>query len=335
MLRIARPEWTRHSAARPRLTPSPATSTFARMGDLHVVFGASGGAGAAVVRTLAARGSNVRAISRSGGGRAGAGVESVSADATDVAAARDACAGASVVYHCVNVPYGEWASTLPVVMDNLLASAAEAGATLVYCDNLYMYGQVDGPITETTSQQAAGAKGRLRIDLADRVLEAHAAGRVQAAIGRASDFYGPGATNTVAGQLVFPAVAAGGKAHWIGDLDQPHSLNFIDDVARALVTLGSDARAAGSVWHIPAGPAPTGREFIEMAFAVAAKPRKVGVYGRGAIRLVGLFDRQRREILEILHQFERPFVIDGTRYADTFGDDWLTPMPQGLARTLA
>lgn len=304
------------------------------MSGLHVVFGASGGAGGAVVRVLAARGTPVRAVSRSGGGAPGPGVESVRADATDPAAARDACAGASVVYHCVNVPYPQWLATLPVVMDTLLASAAEAGATLVYCDNLYMYGEVDGPISESTPQRASGAKGRLRIDLADRVLEAHAAGRVRTTIGRASDFYGPGATNTVAGQLVFPAVAAGRKAHWIGDLDQPHSLNYIDDVALALITLGTDSRAAGAVWHIPAGPAPTGREFIEMAFAAATMPRNVGVYRRSAIRLIGLFDRQRRELLEILHQFERPFEIDGRRFSDTFGDDWLTPMPEGVAGTL-
>ena len=37
-------------------------------GELHVVFGASGGAGSAIVRELAARGKRVRAVTRSGGG---------------------------------------------------------------------------------------------------------------------------------------------------------------------------------------------------------------------------------------------------------------------------
>lgn len=304
------------------------------MSDLHVVFGASGGAGGAVVRMLADQGKRVRAVSRSGGGPRPDGVEGFQADATDPAAARRACEGAAVVYHCVNVPYAEWGATLPTVMDSLLAGAETAGATLVYCDNLYMYGPPDGPMTEETPRAATGPKGRLRIALADRVLEAHAAGRVRATIGRGSDFYGPGAGNTVAGQLVLPAVAAGKKAHWIGALDQPHSLNYIDDFARALIILGEDERAAGEVWHVPAGPAPTGREFIEMAFAAATRPPKVGVYGRWAIRLVAVFDRQMREALEILYQFERPFILDGGKFTRTFGDLGLTPMPDAIARTL-
>ena len=51
------------------------------MSDLHVVFGASGGAGAAVVRALASQGKRVRAVSRSGGGPALDGVERVAGDA--------------------------------------------------------------------------------------------------------------------------------------------------------------------------------------------------------------------------------------------------------------
>lgn len=305
------------------------------MDDLHVVFGASGGAGGAVVRALAERGSAVRAASRSGGGPGPESVDRVRADATDPGAARAACAGAAVVYHCINVPYAEWESTLPAVMDNLLAGAEASGATLVYCDNLYMYGEVEGPITEDTPRAATGAKGRLRITLADRLMEAHAAGRVRATIGRGSDFYGPGAANTIAGHLVFPAVVAGKKAYWIGALDQPHTLNYIDDFARGLITLGTDPRAAGHVWHVPAGPAPTGREFIEMAFAAATLPARVGLYRRWAVRLAGLFDRQMRELTEVLHQFERPFLLDATRFTDTFGEPGLTPMPDAIVRTLA
>ena len=304
------------------------------MSGLHVVFGAGGGAGGAVVRKLAGRGERVRAVGRSAGLSVPEGVEAVRADATDAAAVREACAGATVVYHCVNVPYGEWGATLPGVMDNLIAGAGAAGARLVYCDNLYMYGEVDGPIRESTPRAAAGPKGRLRIVLADRLLAAHAAGEVAATIGRGSDFYGPGAANTVAGQLVFPAVVAGKRARWIGALDQPHSLHYIDDFARALITLATDDRAPGEVWHVPAGPAPTGREFIEMAFAAATLPAKVGVHRRGALRIAALFDRRMREVLEVLHQFERPFIIDGGRFTDTFGDPGLTPMPDGIARTL-
>lgn len=52
-------------------------------GNLHVVFGASGSLGNAVVRELVGRGNRVRAVNRSGRADAPAGVELVKGDAPD------------------------------------------------------------------------------------------------------------------------------------------------------------------------------------------------------------------------------------------------------------
>ena len=304
------------------------------MSETNVVLGAGGGAGQAVVRQLAARGEPVRAVTRSGEGDWPDGIEIVRADAADPAETRDACAGAGVVYHCVNVPYPRWTETLPGVMDSVIAAAGAADATLVYCDNLYGYGRVDGPITEDSPRRAEGTKGRLRNRLADTLLEAHAAGRVRATLGRGSDFFGPGATNTMAGQLVFPAVVDGRKARWVGALDQPHSLNYVDDFARGLITLGTSPRAAGEIWHIPPNGSPTGRELIEMAFAAAGTEPKLGVYPRWMMRIVALFSRDMRELLEVLHQFEHPWILDGSKYTGTFGDLGVTPLREAVAKTV-
>jgi nucleoside-diphosphate-sugar epimerase len=300
---------------------------------VHAVFGASGGAGSAVVRALTERGEEVRAVTR-GGGELPAGVEDVRADARDADAAGRAAAGASVVYHCVNVPYPSWPAVLPDVMDSLIRAAGDAGARLVYCDNLYMYGRVRGPITESTPRTADGPKGRLRARLAETLIEAHGKGRVQATIGRGSDFFGPGAENTVAGMLVFRAVARGRTARWIGALDQPHSQNYIDDFARGLITLGTEDRALGEAWHIPPTLTMTGREFIQRVWQVAGARPRVGVFPRWMIRLAGIFDRSMRELPELLYQFEEPFVLDGSKFADAFGDPEPTPVDTAIERTL-
>lgn len=304
------------------------------MSEISVVLGAGGGAGGAVARQLATRGEAVRAVTRSGTGEFPEGVQQVRADATDPEATRQACAGAGVVYHCINVPYPEWELTLPTIMNSVIAAAEAADATLVYCDNLYMYGPIEGPISERSPQDTESAKGRLRIRLADRLMEAHTAGRVRAVIGRGSDFFGPGAVNTMAGQLVFPAVANGKKAHWIGALDRSHSQNYIDDFARGLITLGTSPRAVGEVWHLPANGAPTGRELIEMACAAAGTEPRIGLYPRWMIGLLSVFSRDMREILDVLYQFEQPFVIDATKFTETFGDPGLTPMREAVARTV-
>ncbi|MDQ3227007.1 MAG: NAD-dependent epimerase/dehydratase family protein [Chloroflexota bacterium] len=303
-------------------------------GELHVVFGASGGAGGAIVRALAARGKRVRAVTRSGRGALPHGVEAVRADAADKDGARRVCAGATVVYHAVNVPYPEWTKTLPPVMDGLIAAAGAARATLVYADNLYAYGPVDGPMTEDLPPAARTRKGRLRAQLAETLLDAHRAGTVRAVIGRGSDYYGPGVRQSAAGERLFPAVLSGDKAMWAGSLDQPHSLTFIDDFARVLVTLGERNEALGQVWHAPPAEPLTGRQFIELAFAEAGRPPKVGTISPVMIRLVGLVNPMVRELGELVYEFEAPFVLDGSTYLRAFGGA-PTPHREAIRATLS
>lgn len=301
--------------------------------ELHVVVGAGGGAGGAIVRELVARGKRVRAVGRSGKAAVPPGVEVVRGDATDPASAREFAAGAAVVYHAANVPYPEWAERFPPMMEALIAGAGAAGAKLVYVDNLYMYGKVAGPITEDLPATATTRKGALRARLAERLLAADRAGDVRAAIGRASDYYGPGAVNSLAGTQVFPAVVAGKRANWATNLDVPHSHAFVDDFARVLVTLGERDEALGEVWHAPAAEPLTGRRFIELAFAEAGQPPKIGVLSKPMVLLGGLFNPTIREFGEMTYQFETPFVVDGGKYRRAFGGE-PTPHREAMRRTV-
>lgn len=300
---------------------------------LHVVFGASGGAGGGIARELMARGRRVRGVTRGGRGALPAGVEMVRANAANPAEARQAAEGAAVIYHAVNVPYPAWAETLPPVMDGLIGAAEASGATLVYADNVYAYGPVQGPMTEETPPVATTRKGRLRARLAETLLAAHRAGRVRATIGRGSDYYGPGVINSVAGERLFPVVLRGRTARWPGRLDQPHSMTFIADFARVLVTLGEREEAWGEVWHAPPAEPLTGRQFIELAFAEAGRAAKVGTYPRWLLRIVGLADATVRELDELAYEFEAPFVLDGGKYLARFGGA-PTPHRVGLRATL-
>ena len=300
----------------------------------HVVFGASGGVGSALVRELLSRGRRVRAVSHSGRGSFPKGAEVVRADATDATGVREVSRGAAVVYHAVNVPYPQWQGKLPLVMSAIIEAAADAEANLVYADNLYMYGKVNGPMTEETPCEPVSRKGILRAQLADELMAAHRAGKVRAAIGRAADVYGPGPLNAVAGERLFGAVIAGKKAMWVGDLDAPHTLTYIDDFAKALVTLGKRGEATGEVWHAPSPEPITGRQFIELVFDEARRPPKFGTYTRTMMLLGGLFSSQVREVREMLYQFEAPFVLDSSKYARVFGDVEPTPYREGISRTV-
>jgi nucleoside-diphosphate-sugar epimerase len=263
-----------------------------------------------------------------------AGVEQVAADVGTAEGARRACEGAAVVYHCAQPPYTRWPELFPPMTRAVIDGAAEAGAKLVFADNLYAYGPPDGPMNEETPQRAQGVKGRTRIEMADAVLRAHADGRLRTTIGRSSDYYGPRGTGSTAGANIMKPALGGKRARWLGSLDQPHTLDYLEDMARALVTLGEREEADGQVWHLPAAESLTGRQFLSLVFEAAGQPAKIGVASRPMIRIAGLFSPFLRELKETLYQVERPFVSDASKFAAAFGPFEPTPHPEAVRRTV-
>ncbi len=299
----------------------------------HVVLGAAGGTGSAVVRELAARGLRVRAVTRAGTD-VPEGVEQLAADISTADGASRACEGAAVVYHCAQPDYRKWPELFPPLTQAVLDGAAGAGAKLVFADNLYMYGPPDGPMTEETPQRAQGKKGRTRIEMADALLRAHADGKLRCTIGRSSDYYGPrGAASTVGENIMKPALR-GKRARWLGSLDQPHTLNYLEDLARALVTLGERDEADGQVWHLPSAEPLTGRQYLALVFDAAGHPPKIGVASRPMIRIAGLFNPLLRELNETLYQFEQPFISDPSKFQHAFGPFRPTHHPEAVGRTV-
>ncbi len=297
------------------------------------MLGATGGAGRALVGELARQGRRVRAVSRRAAGPWPNGVETVPADLMRSEDVRKACKDAAVVYHAANVPYSQWQRVLPAMADNVIAGASAADAVLVVVDNLYMYGPPSGSMTEDTPRRATGAKGQLRVRLEEKFLAAHASRRVGVVIGRGSDFYGPQA-NSAANQLVIKPALQGKTASWLGSLDVPHTLTYLPDFARGLVTLGTNARAWGEVWHIPSGPPVTGRTFITEVYEELGQQPRIRRLGRGMMTLAGLFNRQIREAREVLYQFEQHFVMNTSKFEQTFGAT-VTPLREGIRETLS
>ncbi|GAA2426592.1 SDR family oxidoreductase [Actinomadura vinacea] len=298
--------------------------------ELHVVLGATGAIGKAVAAELDARGHRVRTVSRG----AATGPHHVQADITTTDGAIAACQGAAVVYQCAQPRYERWVAEFPALIRTVLAGVEAAGAKLVMADNLYVYGPVDGPMTEDLPHAAANPKGRVRAEVDELILDAHRSGRIRATLGRASDYYGPSGVNTILGPTVFAAALAGKTARWVGDLDQPHTVAYLPDIAAGLATLGERAEADGRGWHLPAAEAITGREFLGLVRTAAGGKPKIAGLGRGAQRLIGLFNPTVRELGETWYQRDRPFIADDSAFQKAFGPVKVTPHDEGVATTL-
>src|SRR5215831_5812230 len=302
---------------------------------VHVVFGATGAIGTAVVAELTRRGDRVRAVSRRG--QAPRGAEGVAADAADPAQAAAAAAGAAFVYHCASPPYTRWPELFPPLTRSILAAAESSGAKLVFADNLYAYGPVSGPLREDLPALAHGRKGRVRVGMAAELLGAHRDGRARVAIGRASDYYGPHGTGSVAGETVFGRILAGKKPLWPGRLDQPHTLQFLPDIARGLLVLADHPEADGQVWHLPAAEPLTAQQFFDLVAQAAGRPVPVhaSVASPALLAAAGMFSPLLRELRETTYQFRAPFVIDASKFDTAFGRLEPTPHRDAVAQTVA
>jgi nucleoside-diphosphate-sugar epimerase len=216
------------------------------------------------------------------------------------------------------------------MMTGMLAGAEAADARFVFMDNLYMYGPVNGPLREDLPLTDYGVKPALRARITRMWQEAHAAGRVRTAAVRASDFYGPGVRLAILGDYVTGPAVRGKTANVIGDPDMPHTVTYIEDVTRALITVAeAEDDAYGQAWHVPSAPARPLREVVGMIYKEAGNPVKLRAAPGWLISLMGLFNGDMREMKELMHHWNRPYIVDHSKFASRFWDDY-TPLETGI-----
>ena len=302
-------------------------------GSVHVVFG-SGPLGLSVVRELVRQGKPVRVVNGRSRPELPPGVELLSGDAYDTSFARQAAQDAAVVYQCAQPGYTQWPVKFPPLQASILEAAAAAGAKLIVGENLYMYGDVDGLIHEDLPYAPNTRKGMVRAAMAEAALAAHRQGKVRVSLARGSDFFGPQVLGSAMGDRVFIPALRGKAASLGGQLDVPHTYTYIEDFGRAMVVLGERDEALGQAWHVPNDqPAITQRQFVERIFQMVGGPSKMSAMGRTMMAIGGLFIPEARESVEMLYEFEKPFVVDSSRFERTFGRK-ATPLSESIPATV-
>lgn len=297
-----------------------------------------GAVGRALVARLAARGQEVVVVQRRDPGPLPKGARFRAGDVADPAAARAALGDAGTFVCAVGVRYTgrDFLRDWPRVTQAMLAACAGAGARFLLADNLYMYGPQTEPLREDMALTDFGEKPRARAEVTRLWQAAHAAGRVQAAAVRASDFYGADGANSRIARFGVERLLAGKPALAVDPPDQPHDFTYIPDFAAALETL-IDAPEAdwGQAWHVPnATPTQSLRQVLTMAAAIAGVPMRLRVLPEAVRRVVGLVDPIVASLGEMRFQWDRPYLVDSSKWAARFGTA-ATPFEDGLAETVA
>lgn len=284
------------------------------------VVGARGQIGTLLVDELAARGHGVVAVARSWGpGPATPGVQRRAADAGDPEALAGALAGCEAVVATLGLPYraDAWEAGWVPLMHSVLRAAEATGARLVYLDNVYGYGRLDGPATEDTPLRPCTRMGRARAATAEMLLDA-AGGGAPVVVARAADFLGPGAATSSVGDRFLAGVVGSDRpvrrAAWLGDPSTRHTYAGTPTVAAGLALLAERADLPERVWHLPVHGPLTGHELCRLlgeAAGCRVVPRPVP---GAALRLAGVVNPTLRAVADGLYQSTADQVISDARW---------------------
>jgi nucleoside-diphosphate-sugar epimerase len=264
--------------------------------------------------------------------------DTASADLTNYEQTKAAVSGSGVVYLCAGLAYDRkvWAAAWPKIMQHVIDACKAANARLIFFDNVYMYGLVNGPMTEDTPYNPISKKGEIRAQIATRLMNEVKAGNLQASIARSADFYGPGADTTgILNNLLITNLVKGKKGMWLGKDDVPHSYTYAPDAGKGLYLLGQTPAADNQIWHMPTcNPGLTGKEYAALIGAQLGVKPSYTKLGGFMVKLAGIFNTTIGELHEMLYQNNYPYLFSSARF-DSYFNYQPSTYENGIAETLA
>lgn len=300
-----------------------------------LVLGASGGMGYAIVEELVDRGIEVIAFARSKEKleklfNRREKVQIVKGDVFNKTDLIKAAKGVDVIFHAINIPYSEWSEKQPTLMRNVVHVAESANCKLAIVDNIYAYGRGNGgKVNEELPKNPHTKKGKIRVELGKIAFQAN----IPVLIAHFPDFYGPNAVNAML-HYTFEKMVQNKKAMFVGNQNNTREYIYTPDGAKAIVELSLHGDAYGQSWNIPAAGVVSGERIIKIAGSHLHYQKSVSTVTKGMIRMLGIFDKQMREVVEMLYLTEVPVVLDGSKYEEKIGPLPATPYEEGIKKTL-
>lgn len=310
-----------------------------------LVLGATGGVGGAIARALAEHGWTVRAMVRDvatakSGWKTPASVPHfISGDAMirqDVVRAATMGGSVDAIVHAVNPPgYRNWGKVVLPMIDNTISAArAAGGARVVLPGTVYNYNPASTSIiNEGTPQNAMTRKGRIRVALEQRLVDA--APEVPSLIVRAGDFYGP---DTGASWFAQAMIAAGKPIRKVTSMAPgvPHAYAYLPDLAETFAQLldKSDSLHAHEVIQFEGTWDADGRTMLDAIRKVVGREVPEKAFPWWLMRLLAPFGGFPKEAIEIEPVWRHPMRLDNARLIQLLGKEQRTPIGVAVARTL-
>lgn len=243
------------------------------------------------------------------------------ADLLDPQQVLSAVAGSEIVYLTAGLKYKTsiWEAHWPMIMKNVIEACKKHNSKLVFFDNVYSYGLVNGWMTEDSIYRPVSRKGELRAKISNMLMNETQNGNIQAIIARAADFYGPNTPLSFFSAMVLSYQAKGKIPMWMINPDLKHSLTYTPDAGLATAILGNSPNAYNQVWHLPTdNNILTGRELIELSAKYFGIEPKFKVVSKFMLKMIGLFNSVVKESVEMLYQNEYDYLFDSSKFCKEF-----------------
>lgn len=303
---------------------------------MQTILGANGVIGKEVSKHLPRFTNQIRQVGRNPH-KVNATDELVKADLLNYQQTEAAVKGSEVVYLVAGLKYDikTWQRDWPIVMSNTIDACKKHGSKLVFFDNVYPYGYVNGVMTENTPFNPTSKKGEVRAKIATMLLDETKEGNINSLIVRAADFYGPGALLSMTHASVNERLRAGKAAQWLGNPKKIHTFSYTPDAGKTTAILGNSEAAYNQTWHVlTSADKITGEDYVRMASEVLNKPsKKIQALPKWGVRTLGLFVPVLSELVEMMYQFENDYIFDSSK-AQAFLNENATSYKEGIRETL-
>jgi nucleoside-diphosphate-sugar epimerase len=286
----------------------------------HIILGAGGVVSKFLTKELLLNNEKIKLAARSS--KTIDGIQSEKVDLLNFKDVENIVEDFSIVYLVAGLTYDTkvWQVQWPKIMKNTAEACSAKNAKLIFFDNVYSYGKVDGVMTENTPVKPCSKKGEVRAKLVEYLSSEIKCKNITALIARAADFYGPYTEKVSAISIgVLDKLLNGKKPQWFCNAKAKHSFTYSGDCGKALYLLSKNESNFNQTWHMPtANPAKTGEELINISAKKLSSNTNYTVLKKWLFKILGTFNTTLKELHEMMYQYEYDYIFDSSKFEKHF-----------------
>lgn len=260
------------------------------------------------------------------------------ANLLDLASTQKAVEGCEVAYLTVGLPMNSkmWEEQFPTMMKNVIEACKNHKTKLVFFDNTYMYAKTSELQTEESLFAPIGRKSTVRALIAEMLLNEIRNKTIEAAICRAPEFYGPNKTQSITNTLIFNNIFKRKKVKIPLKDNTKRTLIWTPDAGRAMALIGNSPDTYNQTWHLPCDDSrPTYRELVKLTSEIYGKELKYKVIKMWMFKLGSLFDKQMKELQELLPRYKYDNIFSSDKFKKRFPEFEVTCFDNGIKQIIA